>query len=238
MGPGRVWVAAVVRAPGGSAHSRSPKAIPMTESFLGAASGAPLSMRATAAVTSAVVRAARHIIIDLERGRRIDAAGLRQAMEAAFGASDASGAWNWKTAYGACEAATVLFLRRYGTAMRTKAASPAAMLPMLTRITNLLPTHTRRSEESQSLQQFSTPVGLAFVASVATATTADDVVLEPSAGTGLLSNTSSTSPNSFASVALMNLSRSIARSISLRTAGRATHSSSCIWMSESSNPWI
>ena len=157
----------------------------MTESF-GGASGAPLSMRATAAVTSAVVRAARHIIVDLERSRRIDAAGLRHAMEAAFGASDASGAWNWKTAYDACEAATVLFLRRYGSAMRAKAASPAAMLPMLTRITNLLPTHTRRSEESQSLQQFSTPVGLAFVASVAAATTSDDVVLEPSAGTGLL----------------------------------------------------
>jgi predicted RNA methylase len=158
----------------------------MTESFLGGASGASLSMRATAAVASAVVRATRHIIVDLERGRRIDAAGLRQAMEAAFGASDASGVWNWKTAYDACEAATVLFLRRYGAAMRAKAASPAAMLPMLTRITNLLPTHTRRSEESQSLQQFSTPVGLAFVASVAAATTPDDVVLEPSAGTGLL----------------------------------------------------
>ncbi len=158
----------------------------MTESFLGGASGAPLSMRATAAVTSAVVRAARHIIVDIERGRRIDAAGLRNAMEAAFGASDASGAWNWKTAYDACEAATVLFLRKYGSAMRAKAASPGAMLPMLTRITNLLPTHTRRSEESEALQQFSTPVGLAFVASVAAATTPDDVVLEPSAGTGLL----------------------------------------------------
>lgn len=158
----------------------------MTESFLGGASGAPLSMRATAAVTSAVVRAARHIIVDLERGRRIDAAGLRKAMEAAFGASDASGAWNWKTAYDACEAATVLFLRRYGTAMRAKAASPAAMLPMLTRITKLLPTHTRRSEESEALQQFSTPVGLAFVANTAAAIAPDDVVLEPSAGTGLL----------------------------------------------------
>jgi hypothetical protein len=38
---------------------------------------------------------------------------------------------------------------------------------MLTRITTLLPTQTRRSEESESLQQFSTPIGWAFVASVA-----------------------------------------------------------------------
>ncbi|WP_425988564.1 strawberry notch-like NTP hydrolase domain-containing protein [Afipia sp. DC4300-2b1] len=157
----------------------------MTESLIdGAAVSLPI--RATAVVASAVVKAARQLLTDLERGRRVDAAVLRNAMEAAFAASDATGAWNWKTAYDACEAATVLFLRRYGAAMRTKATSPAAMLPMLTRITSLLPTQTRRSEESESLQQFSTPIGLAFVASVAAAITPADVVLEPSAGTGLL----------------------------------------------------
>jgi hypothetical protein len=86
----------------------------MTESLLGGASAAPLSMRATAVAASAVVRAARQLFTDLERSRRIDATSLRNAMEAAFGASDASGAWNWKTAYDACEATTVLFLRRYG----------------------------------------------------------------------------------------------------------------------------
>jgi hypothetical protein len=141
------------RAPGGSAHSCSPRHPLMTESLVGSATAAPLSMRATAVVASAVVRAARQLLTDLERGRRIDAAVLRSAMEAAFGASDATGAWNWKTAYDACEAATVLFLRRYGTAMRAKATSPTAMLPMLMRITSLLPTQTRRSEESESLQQ-------------------------------------------------------------------------------------
>ncbi|HLZ03884.1 MAG TPA: strawberry notch family protein [Bradyrhizobium sp.] len=158
----------------------------MTESLVGGASAAPLSMRATAVVASAIVRAARQLLTDLERSRRIDAALLRSAMEAAFGASDANGAWNWKTAYDACEAATVLFLRRHGAAMRTKAASPAGMLSMLMRITSFLPTQTRRSEESESLQQFSTPIGLAYVASVAAAITPADVVLEPSAGTGLL----------------------------------------------------
>jgi predicted RNA methylase len=157
----------------------------MTESLVGAAA-APLSMRATAVATSAVVRAARKLLLDLERGRRIDSALLRSAMEAAFGASDATGAWNWKTAYDACEAATVLFVRRHGAAMRAKATSPAAMLSLLMRIASLLPTHTRRSEESESLQQFSTPVGLSFVASIAAAITRADVALEPSAGTGLL----------------------------------------------------
>src|SRR6267142_2587559 len=135
----------------------------MTESLLSGSAAAPLSIRATAVVASAVVKAARQLLTDLERGRRIDAAGLRAAMESAFGASDTSGAWNWKTAYDASEAATVLFLRRHGAAMRARATSPAAMLPMLTKIANLLPTQTRRSEESESLQQFSTPIGLAFV---------------------------------------------------------------------------
>ena len=107
-------------------------------------------------------------------------------MEDAFGASDSTGAWVWKDAYEACEGAQVLFLRRYGSAMRAQAGSPATMLTMLARVAALVPTQTRRSEESQALQQFSTPLPLGFVASVAAGLTPADVVLEPSAGTGLL----------------------------------------------------
>ncbi|OSI68554.1 strawberry notch family protein [Bradyrhizobium canariense] len=158
----------------------------MTESLAGGAAAAPLSMRAAATLTSAAVRAARQLAIDLERGRRVDAAVLRGAMEAAFGASDATGDWNWKTAYDVCEAATVLFLRKFGPAIRTRAGSTAAMLPMLARFAALLPTHTRRSEESQALQQFSTPIPLGLAACTAAGITPSDRVLEPSAGTGLL----------------------------------------------------
>ncbi|UPJ68510.1 strawberry notch-like NTP hydrolase domain-containing protein [Bradyrhizobium sp. 191] len=158
----------------------------MTESLAGGAAAAPLSLRAAASLTSAAVRAARQLVIDLERGRRIDAAVLRGAMEAAFGASDASGVWNWKTAYDVCEAATVLFLRKFGPAIRVEAGSTAAMLPMLARIARRLPTHTRRSEDSQALQQFSTPIPLGLVACTAAGITPSDRVLEPSAGTGLL----------------------------------------------------
>ncbi|VIO70338.1 hypothetical protein CI1B_29910 [Bradyrhizobium ivorense] len=158
----------------------------MTESLTGGAAAAPLSMRAAASLTSAALRAARQLLTELERGRRIDAAVVRSAMEAAFAASDAAGAWNWKTAYDACEAATVLFLRKFGPAMRAKVGSTAAMLPMLARIANRLPTHTRRSEDSQALQQLSTPIPLGLVASAAAGVTPADRVLEPSAGTGLL----------------------------------------------------
>ncbi len=133
-----------------------------------------------------IAEAARLLLPHLERGRRVDAPTLRAAMEPAFGGSDADGAWDWKTAYDACEAATVLFLRKFGPAIRARAASPAAMLPMLAKIAGLLPTHTRRSEESQALQQFSTPIALGLAASTAAAITPADLVLEPSAGTGLL----------------------------------------------------
>jgi predicted RNA methylase len=139
-----------------------------------------------APASAAIVQAGRLLLPDLERGRRIDAGILRAAMESAFGASDAAGAWDWKTAYDACEAATILFLRKYGTALFRKAASPVAALPMLAKIASLLPTHTHRSEESQALQQFSTPIPLGVAACTAAAITPGDRVLEPSAGTGLL----------------------------------------------------
>ena len=119
-------------------------------------------------------------------GRALDTRALRAAMETAFAGSDAEGAWVWKDAYEALEAAQVLFLRKYGAAMRARAGSPAAMLDMLARLAERLPSQTRRSEESERLQQFSTPVTLGFVAAEAAALIPSDLVLEPSAGTGLL----------------------------------------------------
>jgi protein strawberry notch len=131
-------------------------------------------------------RAAHLLVAHIERGQRIDAAMLRSAMEEACGGSDAEGAWDWKSAYDACEAAVVVFLRRFGGAMAARAGTPAALLAMLAKVADLLPSHTRRSAESETFQQFSTPLPLAFVAATAAATAPADRVLEPSAGTGLL----------------------------------------------------
>ncbi len=133
-----------------------------------------------------ILKAAERILTGLERGVLIEARVLRQAMQEAFGGSDAEGFWTWKAAYEACEAAQVLFLRKYGRAMREKAGSPAGQLAMLSRIAGLLPTHTRRTQESEAFQQFSTPMPLAYAASIAAGLTDDDAVLEPSAGTGML----------------------------------------------------
>ncbi|KHJ55187.1 methylase [Aureimonas altamirensis] len=158
----------------------------MTISSPSAAVPAASSPLAASPAPAAILAAAHHLLPHLERGQPVDAATLRGAMETAFGASDASGAWDWKTAYEACEAATVLFLRKYGKAVFRKSGSPAASLPMLGKIASLMPTHTRRSEETQAFQQFSTPVPLGLAALSAAAITPADRVLEPSAGTGLL----------------------------------------------------
>ncbi len=148
------------------------------------------------ALAPAILSAAHDLLGHLERGERVETSVLRAAMETAFGASDASGVWDWKTAYEACEVATVLFLRKYGRALFRKSVSPAARLSTLSKIAGLLPTHTRRSEESQALQQFSTPVPLALASVTAAAITPDDIVLEPSAGTGLLAILASTAGGS------------------------------------------
>src|SRR5579863_4718503 len=135
---------------------------------------------------TALIGAATTLMEALAKGQALDAHALRAAMEAAFGASDAAGAWDWKLAYEAGEAAQILFLRKFGPAMRTRAGSAAAFLAMLGKLAALAPSQTRRSEESQALQQFSTPIALGFAAATAAAITPGDFVLEPSAGTGLL----------------------------------------------------
>ncbi|TXH36478.1 MAG: methylase [Rhodospirillaceae bacterium] len=150
---------------------------------ISAAQAAPISPACT---VSAIIGAAERLLPHLERGQRVNATIVRTAMEAAFGGSDASGAWDWKTAYDACEVATVLFLRKYGKSLFRKAASPASRFSALAKITGLLPTHTRRSIESEALQQFSTPIALGLAALTAAGITPADRVLEPSAGTGLL----------------------------------------------------
>jgi hypothetical protein len=67
-------------------------------------------------------------------GRTLGSRAFRAATEAAFGGTDAKGVWVRKDAYEALEAAQVLFLRKFGTAMRSRAGCTAATLEMLTRV--------------------------------------------------------------------------------------------------------
>ena len=133
-----------------------------------------------------IFRAAVRLLPAFEAGEKIERRRLRDALTGAFGASDAEGAWQWKHAYEAAETAVVLLLVRYGRALLREAEHPDAMLPLLDSIAALEPPQTRRSNEQVRLQQFSTPLQMAWAASVAAAIRADDTVLEPSAGTGML----------------------------------------------------
>ena len=103
---------------------------PILSAAAQAAAPLPLFPRSTHPDTAtSLIRAAIALTENLAKGQPLDARALRAAMEAAFGASDAAGAWDWKLAYEACEAAQILFLRKFGAAMRARAGSPAASSP-------------------------------------------------------------------------------------------------------------
>ena len=162
-----------------------PSEIPAMAGDVAALNGDPAPTK-----PATLFHAATGLLPVLEAGRALDAATLRRAMSAAFGATDTQGAWVWKDAYEAAEAALVLFLQRYARLMRRQAGAgpsgPAAMLAMLETLAALEPSQTRRSEEQLELQQFSTPLPLAYAALQAAAVRPGDTVLEPSAGTGML----------------------------------------------------
>ena len=167
-----------IPAPAASARPPLPHvSIPASHAAPGAPGGA-----------APLLDAARGMLPALEAGRALDANTLRDAMTRAHSASDAEGGWVWKDAYEAAEAACVLFLQRYGIAMRRAcgADGPRRMLAMLEALAALEPSQTRRSEDQVRLQQFSTPLPLAYAALQAAAIRPGDVVLEPSAGTGML----------------------------------------------------
>ena len=115
-------------------------------------------------------------------GRLITARALEQIMETAVGATSASGAWDWRTAYDILEGAMAL------SALQDSGpdASPEETLTRLTHAASMIPTQSKRSEAQLRLQQFSTPLPYAWLAAQAAALTPEDVALEPSAGTGLV----------------------------------------------------
>ena len=138
----------------------------------------PLALPASKDVT--LFTAARVLAIAIAARTKISRQSLTAIVAEAFGASDTSGRWTLRDAYDALEAAQVL------AAQEWQSATPAARLRQLTELSELLPTQTHRSEVQIELQQFSTPMPLAWLAAHAGQLTQFDTVLEPSAGTGLL----------------------------------------------------
>jgi antirestriction protein ArdC/phage/plasmid primase-like uncharacterized protein len=103
-----------------------------------------------------------------------------------FGGSQAEGTYLNKDAYDALEAAFSIHLLGSEDADWTKQGAEWASTKAaeLTNRIQGLPTQTRRDEEMEEYQQFSTPPALSFVANWVANVGPDDVMLEPSAGTG------------------------------------------------------
>ncbi|MEA5606332.1 strawberry notch-like NTP hydrolase domain-containing protein, partial [Nostoc sp. UHCC 0252] len=131
-----------------------------------------------------VINVAQELAKVLIDNRPLSTKTVSSQMNRYFLGTAASGAWQWKDAYEAVEVAQILYLRHLG--IKILSQQPQVVVQQLEELTALCPTHTRRSEESVQLQQFSTPLPLAYLVAKAGFVQATDLVLEPSAGTGLL----------------------------------------------------
>jgi hypothetical protein len=123
---------------------------------------------------SLAIRAAAKLVPYFQDRQVITNKTLSSVMTEIAGGTDAEGAWIWKDAYNAIETALVMFIQQEGKAL----TSQEETLKAIEQINWLCPTHTRRSEESLALQQFSTPLPMAYIASIAAQIKADDTVME------------------------------------------------------------
>lgn len=131
--------------------------------------------------TAAERRAATLLIDRLRSTDPITRADLNTAMIEGYGGTDADGLWTQRDSFEILEHALAHHLQ-FGPYPLTSLDDVIAACDLLDR----LPTQTVRSEDQIEWQQFSTPVDLAAVAVVLANIQSDDVILEPSAGNGLL----------------------------------------------------
>ena len=133
----------------------------------------------------------RHVLA-LRLSQKLNAEGeittqfLTEAANQAFGGTQAQGTYSTKDAYDALEAAFNIHLLSTEDAGWTEQGAEWARTKTidLTRRIQKLPTQTKRDEEMDEFQQFSTPPALSFVANWVANVQRDDVMVEPSAGTG------------------------------------------------------
>jgi hypothetical protein len=111
----------------------------------------------------------------LRAGERLTQDVVVELMSYIFG-DLASGKWHWKQATDLIEAAVV---KRFLDDDRKS-------LEEVEELQNSIPHHRVRSQEQIQLQQFSTPLALAWIVGQLSCVKSSDIILEPSAGTGIL----------------------------------------------------
>lgn len=125
--------------------------------------------------------AACQIALSLQDNSPLPRSLATKAMTEAYGSTSADGTWTQRDSFVAIEVGSILALRSM-----TFPKTPAGTVEKLEEFEKRLPTQTVRSEEQISAQHFSTPLALAWFVSHLAAIGDDDVVLEPSAGVGML----------------------------------------------------
>lgn len=122
----------------------------------------------------------------LDKDGEITMKFLTDEANRAFGGSQAEGIYSTKDAYDAMEAAFNIHLINTEKADFTtqNAAWASDKASELTNRIQKLPTQTKRDEEMDEFQQFSTPPALSFMANWVANVKPTDVMIEPSAGTG------------------------------------------------------
>jgi hypothetical protein len=116
----------------------------------------------------------------LDAGLGIDRKVLNAAMVTAFGDTDATGLWTQRQSFEILELATAMHIRARRAAITPEHVHYSAELVAG------LPTQTVRSEDQIAWQQFSTPADVGALAAYLAQATPADIILEPSAGNGLL----------------------------------------------------
>ena len=131
-----------------------------------------------------VLSAGRQLARLLAEGAAISRRSLNEALSTAFGGSDADARWSTGDGHAALELAQVIWLRDHcGLTAPSSGAEASRVFDKLE--ASLVPQHNR-SQAQMMLQQFSTPPRLAWLAARACAINQGELLLEPSAGTGML----------------------------------------------------
>lgn len=135
-----------------------------------------------------------YVLNQLSEGKKFTSQELQEAANKAYGGTMAEGKYDVKAMTDAME----LGVNRYIIDTVSKAQSdfnaPEAKKAVesideiTSDILSVIPTQTKRSEEQISLQQFSTPPNIAYLASWVANIDKSDTVLEPSAGIGGLAS--------------------------------------------------
>lgn len=131
-----------------------------------------------------VVTAAKAMALQLAAGSAISRSDINRIMTDHFGGTDALGAWSVRDAHAALELAQVQHLQASDQIQLTSPIDEADQF--FCGLAARVPTQTNRSDEQIEWQQFATPPRLAWLAARACKLMPNELVLEPSAGTGML----------------------------------------------------